>query len=313
MFVFAMQNPLEIMLAKLTPQTVPFTPSRGCGTIGFDNTYSRKWSVSFVRNKSIRVLLGFPSRDVRVVEGSKRLEGSSVVGIGHDVPLGEFLASLPTPEVKKQKTNNNKKATREKLVKALPWAERGLNAQRRRSTTKVKDKYTSSSESSFDDEEDPKEHLKDEDARNDRRLEELEVLRSKYEDRDSWRIQDFVVKVLGTKWTWEHKGKAADNIEAHAVSELVCEWCEAYRVPKSFRAEIDKYDAANAATLCRAWCSNMQHYFNRALLQKDYKACVWGVEDRKWVPPKDVEYLRAAFHGNRDGLKRIAQITRLFE
>ena len=139
---------------------------------------------------------------------------------------------------------------------------------------------SSSSEAS----EDAEERMKDEDEVNDRRLQELEELRSKYEDRTSTRILDFVVKVLGTVWTWENKSKAADNIWAHAVDEKAIAWCTSKCVPQSFRAEIDKYEVQNVATLCRAWACKMQHYYNRALLRVDPNSCIWEAIDHTWQP-----------------------------
>jgi len=73
---------------------------------------------------------------------------------------------------------------------------------------------------------------------------------------------DFQVKVLGGKWTLEHKSTAFDAIAAMARKGLPFAWCRAYNLNVEASFSIRKHGEEAARVLAVEWCKRMQFFYD---------------------------------------------------
>jgi len=265
----------------------------------FDMDYASNRSIDFLKNVCVH-------SSISVLEGLVQADGPRYYCDGDPVPLLTFLANLPAP---RQPIKKDKRKGDEKVIKELPWVERGL--KQRKAIKKKTAPIEESSSSLSSEEDDEVRKAQDDDTLAFKRWKQLEDLRGQWEVNTDLRCGDFQVKVLGTEWTWQEKGLVADAISGQCASEDIQKWCVARNVFRGFRVEINLYTAATAASLCRGWVSKMQHFYNRSLRRPEGEP--FTEDDRtSWKPPAD--YLAAvdALRGHAMGQKRIRQISNLF-
>jgi hypothetical protein len=140
---------------------------------------------------------------------------------------------------------------------------------------------------------------------------ELEEIRGKWRALPEVRDNDFGVTVLGGQWTARHRGVAADALKGHARTAEAQSWCRRVGVPVSARFEISAYGQAAAATLARAWCSRMQHFYN--LAEEMPEDADFTDEQRgSWQEPSEFRSLLAQQDLSERLRSRGAQIRGLF-
>ena len=123
---------------------------------------------------------------------------------------------------------------------------------------------------------------------------------------------DFRVTVLKGKWTLEAKGVVADAISAQARTLYAKAFCESRGMPRSFRAEIGTYGWGVANTLCVAWATKMQFFFNLATKFGDPCHKFTGPQLASFKEPAGFTEAALALVGHKDGVKRVNVVRGLF-
>ena len=96
-------------------------------------------------------------------------------------------------------------------------------------------------------------------------MDALEAARLDWRGRDDLACEHFRWRLLGGKWTGEHKGVAYDSFEASARGLFVRQWCSDWHLNREASFAIGVYGEEGGFTLCTAWCHKMQWLFNRSL------------------------------------------------
>ena len=127
------------------------------------------------------------------------------------------------------------------------------------------------------------------------------------------RIGDFVAAVRGGKWTFKHKGVAADSIKASARGEEAKTFCKSQKVAKSASFYFSTYGQEDAAILARAWAAKMQFCFNLSLENSKLGGALSQEQVASWQEPSEFVELASRLPGASPATKRIERVRQLLK
>ena len=91
---------------------------------------------------------------------------------------------------------------------------------------------------------------------------ELEAKRRQWDLEGLDQGEDFTTKILGGRWTREHKGRSYDAIIGIASKGAASDWCRQYGLNIEASFSYRKYGEGPASSMAVHWCKRMQHFFN---------------------------------------------------
>lgn len=222
-FVFATQNPLDIIVSKLQPLEVvqSLEPVTADNWQRLAREFVRhSFEVEFMENISVHAWPPLDLDSVSVIPSLEHVGGRVAQSAGRSVPLREFLSHLPVLEgrsvaaadrAKRSRPSAHKKSHKEGLIEQYPWLQdlwKEGDAKHRDDSPPRKAEVSSHLGA------DDKEPLTDEMietvfAEVQRRRDEIVAEGRGYAGAD-----DFAVTVLGGAWTARERGVAVDAVRA---------------------------------------------------------------------------------------------------
>ena len=272
-FMYASQNPVEVCLMPMVPQTELVHVAGALGPYSFQTfaiTHQQRFVLTFGAYVSGRRLQVSHTEYVHVIPALLYLDDLKVAALSAEIYLEDYLKG----QVEEKDTQTQrKKGVREQALpeqrqklEAHPWLERvlekaasskagqqgkpGQGKQKEAKPNTVQKESTAAAEAMPEDQQ--------EDIMNVLAAKRQEML-DKYGDGDR---EDFEVKVLGGVWTLRNKGVACDCVRARASRGDVTDICKLIRLSQSFSVPLDKIGEVLAHALAAEWCCRMQHIYD---------------------------------------------------
>ena len=312
-FGFARQLPLhlELLQAKVVESAFPPGPLTSQWWEQQKAWQKYIFEVDFTVSRSAAFMYSLDTSDIWVYAGLSHLTDSRFGGSDRPLPLGAFLASLPHVQQAKlsqpSTSSRSSKAKSSSYYDDLPWADQIVQKQKLLKAPASRGEDADSDSSSATSSDEPLAFIEDEAAL----WAKVEALKSPVED-PKLRHEDFQVKVLGGKWTMEHKGVGADAIQGLARSREALQFCLKFKVPKSSRYEIATYGEEAAALFARTWVAKMQAFFNLWHSASEAIEAFSQEQYTSWVEPSDFSRQAKALKNNPSARKRVEQLRCLF-
>jgi len=273
----------------------------------FKSWCSSVFEVDYTVSCSSAFFSGLPAESIEVYLGLTHLAscqfGTSECPKPLDLFLGRLLALSPVAQTKEvaASASSTDQASKARKSRNVTWVE----------DLRLKKKGAPPSSSSSESEED---------------LEVAPFLATEEDEAAIWaqldeareavldfklRTGDFSVSVLGGKWTFEHKGVAADAVKAYVRGQEAEDFCKSHKTAKSASYHFSTYGQDIAALLARTWAAKMQYCFNAILL----KAKGSEASDKDlfalWQEPSEFTQLAEKSAGRQQVMKRVDQIRQL--
>jgi hypothetical protein len=307
-FAFAVQNSIEVMLARAVEVELPLPGSSDPVAWHAESLCWHAFvvDVDFGHNVSVSFMHGIDRRDVQVVHGLTYAGGARYKSEFAAVSIDEFLRLLPVGQAKAPSVPTTRKRKTDAIITELPWVEKLIKG---RPAMIVSKEDGSDNESSDDDigiDPDMEASVL---ADN---WDELADMRQQWENDPLLRSDDFKLKVLGGPWTLAAHGVISDALSGITIGEHAIDWCRVRALNLSFRCEIALYAIENCAVLVRTWCIKMQYYYNLSLTRPDGVGFT-DADRAGFVYPPEFELMAATtFVGHARGQRRVQQIRNLF-
>lgn len=124
-------------------------------------------------------------------------------------------------------------------------------------------------------------------------FESLEAARLAWSDREHIRCVHFRWRLLGGKWTGEHKGIAYDSFEASSRGADVKSFCLDWGLPREAVFTISVYGEEGSFSLACAWCHRLQWIYDKALEDDGVLHAFGDLDMAPYMEPDDLAALVA--------------------
>ena len=295
-FLYATQTPQNIVFAPLT-LVEPYVDTDQ----NWEDAAVERWRWQFDCDV-LKFVHGFELSDVPVerlfmLAGVEYLTGG---GLGTDFdeePLTDVLADLPKGPAAStsSETRSTQPAVSPTLLNQFPWLTGGLEQdQAKAKTAKVAggtgDGHSGSSCALF------REELTDEQYED--IFVELQEARARVAaESGKGDGSDFRMRVLGGKWTAEHRGRAFDAYAGEASAGEPSKWAVQYSMGRSARFDVSLYTAKGASCLAKTWRCKCQYFYDIWLVSGGGRYAYTADDIAGWPEPEEFTELASSYTG----------------